>query len=125
MREEGDAFQAEATRKGAGAGRGPRGNDEPEEEQKRRAGVREESPARAGEARGCLCPVRPGACANLVRRAASSPFTPRLAGLRGRDCEADRNSVPEDWVPLSLLGCTNTAEANSKFPPVLFTCYKF
>lgn len=48
MREEGDAFQAEATRKGAGAGRGPRGNDEPEEEQKPRAGVREESPARAG-----------------------------------------------------------------------------
>lgn len=49
MREEGDAFQAEATRKGAGAGRGPRGNDEPEEEQKPRAGVREESPARAAQ----------------------------------------------------------------------------
>ena len=55
------------------------------------------------------------------RRAAPSPFTPRLTSLRRRECKADRNPVPEDWVPLSLLGCTNTTKANSKFPPVFFT----
>ena len=86
------------------------------------------------EAAGCPCAlpgqVRPAAASALCgqvpvpiwyRRAAPSPFTPRLTGLRRRECKADRNPVPEDWVPLSLLGCTNTTKANSKFPPVFFT----